>query len=483
MNASPIVRKSILVIFLQAFLVLFGLSPLARARQEATAAAPAERAAKIDAYVDGEMKRFHIPGMALAVVRRGEVLYAKGFGFANLEHQVPVKRETVFQSGSTGKQYTAMAVLMLAEEGKIKLDESIRTYFLDAPPSWQPITIRHILNHISGLGDYTAAFDLRKNFSETELRNLIYRTPLGFKPGERFRYSNLGYATLGTLISKISGKFYGDFLKERIFAPLGMATAGIINESDIIPNRAAGYLWRGKEWKNQEWVSPTFNSTADGSLYLTLDDVAKWDAALSAGKLVGRALLDQAFTSGKLNDGKETGYGFGWSIARINGRRLIEHGGAWQGFMAMISRYVDDDFTVIVFANLQGAPVERIAHAVAGLWEPSLAQSAPAPVEDKEPEVTAVLKKRIGELAAGTCRPEIFAKPFAADFFPEGAAQVKGLLGELGPITGMTLVERKDEEGGIRLYRYMVAFGETRMQFQFRLDKDGLIVRLGIRPE
>jgi CubicO group peptidase (beta-lactamase class C family) len=268
---------------------------------------PADRPAAIDTYVEAQMKRFHVPGLALAIVRNGEFLYAKGYGFANLEHQVPVKTETVFQSGSTGKQYTSMAVMILAEEGKIKLEDGIRTVFPDAPDSWQPITIRHLLTHTSGLGDYTPAFDLRKDMKEEELRRLIYGTPLGFKPGERFRYSNLGYALLGTLISRVSGKFYGDFLRERIFEPLGMATARIINERDIVPNRAAGYLWRSTAWKNQEWVSPTFNSTADGSLYLTLADVAKWDAALSTEKLVRRASLDQAFTSGKLNDGKETG--------------------------------------------------------------------------------------------------------------------------------------------------------------------------------
>ncbi len=367
MSRIPARRISNLMISIAALFLAGGISLSAYQK-------PVDRPAAIDAYVEAQMKQFHIPGLALAIVRNGQSLFAKGYGFANLEHQVPVKTETVFQSGSTGKQYTSMAVLILAEEGKIKLEDSIRTVFPDAPDTWQPITIRHLLTHTSGLGDYTPAFDLRKDLKEEELRRLIYGTPLGFKPGERFRYSNLGYALLGTLISRVSGKFYGDFLQERIFKPLGMTTARIISERDIVPNRAAGYLWRGTEWKNQDWVSPTFNSTADGSLYLSLADVAKWDAALSTEKLVRKASLDQAFTSGKLNDGKETEYGFGWAIAKANGRRLIEHGGAWQGFMAMIARYVDDGFTVILFANVQRAPVEQMAHAVAGIWEPTLAE-------------------------------------------------------------------------------------------------------------
>jgi len=457
-------------------LLLLGMSGMLTAQE------PADRTARIDTFIQAEMKRLHIPGLALAIISQGEILYGKGYGLANLEHQVPVKPETVFQSGSTGKQYTAMAVLMLAEAGKLKLEESIRTYFPDAPKEWQPITIRHLLTHTSGLGDYTEAIDLRKDLTETELRQLIYRQKLGFKPGEDFSYSNLGYTTLGTLISKITGKFYGDFLQERIFGPLGMKTARIINESDIISNRAAGYFWNGVEWKNQEWVSPTFNSTADGSLYLTLADVAKWDAALYTEKLVSKASLDLAWTSGKLNSGKETRYGFGWSLAEMNGHRLIEHGGAWQGFMAMISRYIDDRVTVVLFANVAGVPVDRLAHAVAGLWEPALTPPTITAIEDKEPAVTALIKTRISELAAGTSKPEYFTKEFAAELFPEVVVQIKEYLGKLGPITRMVLFKRL-EEGGVRVYHYQVHFSETRLILQMSLNKGNIIVGFSARPD
>jgi CubicO group peptidase (beta-lactamase class C family) len=264
---------------------------------------------------------------------------------------------------------------MLAESGQLEIDNSIRRYFPDAPKSWQEITVCNLLSHTSGLGDYTADFDLRKDYSEDELCQIIFRQKLEFLPGNAFRYSNLGYVILGALVSKVSGKLYGDFLNERIFGPLGMTNSCIINESKIIPNRASGYWWDKDKmmWRNQEWVSPTFNSTGDGALYLTVDDVVKWDSALYTNKLVSKSMLDFAFSGIKLNNGTISKYNCGWFFTEINNHRLFEHDGAWQGFMAIISRYVDDDLAVVIFANLIGAPVGEIAHFVAGLWDSTLA--------------------------------------------------------------------------------------------------------------
>ncbi len=482
MNTMTSCRRLVSLLFLPFALLASGVSGSGAAGAAEHVPPAAERAARIDAFIDKEMKKLHIPGVALAVLSEGRILYGKGYGLANLEHQVPVKTETVFQSGSTGKQYTAMAVLMLVEEGKLKLDESIRTYFPDAPETWRPMTVRHLLTHTSGLGDYPATTDLRKDLSEKELREFVYQQKLGFPPGEKFAYSNMAYAVLGTLVSQACGRFYGDFLQERIFRPLDMKTARIISESDIVPNRAAGYLWNGQQWKNQGWVSPSFNSTADGSLYLTLADVAKWDAALCTEKLVRRASLELAFTSGKLNSGKETGYGFGWFINRVNGHRVIEHGGAWQGFKAYIARYVDDKLAVALFVNVAGVPVERLAHAVAGLWNEALAPPAVEAIEDAEPGVTARFRALLADLAAGTGKPESFAGDFAASFFPAGADLCKERLAPLGPVTDITLVKRT-EEGERRNYTYLVDFGGTVLRLQAGLNKEGVILGFGLRPE
>jgi CubicO group peptidase (beta-lactamase class C family) len=327
---------------------------------------------KVDEYIQGELRTQRIPGLSLAIMTNGQIALAKGYGLASVEHNVPVKPETIFQSGSVGKQFTATVVMMLAEEGKVGLDDRITKYFADAPRGWTNVAVRHLLTHTAGFTDYPKGFDFRRDYTEDELLQRIMTVPLAFSPGEKWSYSNLGYVTLGILIHKVTGKFYGDFLRERIFTPLGMNTARVITETAMVTNRAAGYRLVKGELRNQEWVSPSLNTTADGSLYLTVLDMARWDAALYTDKLLKRASLEQMWTPMRLNDGKSHGYGFGWFVTKAGGHRVIEHGGAWQGFVSHIVRYPDDGMTVVVFANLAGSNVEKIAHAVAASCRPEL---------------------------------------------------------------------------------------------------------------
>jgi CubicO group peptidase (beta-lactamase class C family) len=324
----------------------------------------------VDDYTQSEMQRQHIPGVSLLVAKDGNIVRAHGYGLANVELQVPVKPETVFQSGSVGKQFTATAVMMLVEEGKIGLNDSIAKYLKDAPAAWRDVTIRELLSHTAGFTDYPKNFDFRRDYSEAQLLKIVEGIPLGYPPGTKWSYSNLGFLTLGILIHQVSGKFYGDFLQERVFGPLGMTTTRIISEADIVPNRAAGYRLVKGELKNQEWVSPTLNTTADGALYFSTLDLAKWDAALYTETLLKRSSLDEMWTIAKLKNGQPNSghYGFGWFIEAQDGHRLIEHEGAWQGFKSQISRYVDDRLTVVVLANLESADPAAIAHGVAKLY-------------------------------------------------------------------------------------------------------------------
>lgn len=331
-------------------------------------------AIKVEEFIKREMEQQRIPGVAVAVVKNGQIVLAKGYGYSNVEHQVPVKPETIFQSGSVGKQFTATAVMMLVEEGKVNLAESIGKYLGEVPEAWKNITVRHLLTHTAGMTDYPNDFDLHHDYTEDDMLKLMQALPLAFQPGEKWEYSNLGYVTLGILIHKVTGKFYGDFFHERIFQPLGMTTARIISESDLVPNRAAGYQLLKGELKNQDWVAPLTNTTADGALYLTVFDMAKWDAALYGETILPQTSLAQMWRPVKLNNGKTHGYGFGWSLNEVRGHRIIEHGGSWQGFKAMISRCVDDKLTVIVFANLAEANQAHIAHGVAAIYNPELAQ-------------------------------------------------------------------------------------------------------------
>ena len=324
----------------------------------------------VASYVRGEMQRQHIPGMALLVSRGGKIVQAQGFGLANVELQVPVKPETVFQSGSVGKQFTATAVMMLVEEGKVGLDDPLTKYFADAPSSWKEVTVRELLSHTAGFGDYPEKFDFRKDWTEEELLKMVEGIPLAYPPGTKWEYSNLGFLTLGILIHRVTGEFYGDFLQQRIFHPLGMETTRIISEADIVPNRAAGYRLVKGELKNQEWVAPMVNTTADGSLYFSILDLAKWDAALYTEKLLKRSSFDRMWTPAKLRNGQpnKDGYGFGWFIEEKRGHRVISHDGAWQGFKSAIARYVNDQLTVVVLANLEEAKPGDIAEHVAEMY-------------------------------------------------------------------------------------------------------------------
>lgn len=324
-------------------------------------------------FVNDYLKRKQIPGCAVMVRKDGKVVLSAGYGIANLEHGARVTPQTVFQSGSMGKQFTAMAVMLLIEEGKLSLDDLVSKH-LPVPSGWSSITVRHLLTHTSGLGDYPEDFSLQKDCTEEDLLKMIVAQPLGFEPGEKWNYSNLGYVTLGLLIHKVGGEFYGDFLQKRVFAPLGMTHTRIINEAEIIPNRAAGYKLKDGVLKNQEWVSPTINTTADGSLYFTVEDIAKWDEALEAGKLLSPVGYERMWSPVKLTNGNTAPYGFGWNIRKTAaGHRLLEHGGAWQGFASYIARYPDDRLTVVTFCNRAGASASYIARVIAGFYAPELA--------------------------------------------------------------------------------------------------------------
>jgi CubicO group peptidase (beta-lactamase class C family) len=324
----------------------------------------------VNAFVHTEMKKQHIPGLTVLVSKNGKPIRTEGYGVSNLELNVAAKPETIFQSGSVGKQFTATAVMMLVESGKLGLDDPITKYFPEAPSSWKQVTVRELLSHTAGFTDYPKDFDEQKNYTEAELLKIVEAIPLAYPPGTSWSYSNLGYLTLGILIRKVTGEFYGDFLQERIFRPLQMSTTRIISEADVIANRSAGYRLVNGQVKNQEWVSPSLNTTADVSLYFSILDLAKWDAALYTEKLLKKSSLGQMWTVASLRNGQPNSghYGFGWFIEVQDGHRVIEHEGAWQGFETQISRYVDDELTVVVLTNLAEAKPDVIAHGVARLY-------------------------------------------------------------------------------------------------------------------
>ena len=196
----------------------------------------------VNRFLTTEMKRQHIPGLSVAILRGDQVLLSRGYGYANLELRVPASDSSIYQSGSLGKQFTAAAVTMLAETGRLSLDDSIVKWLPEGRGVWDGIRVRHLLTHTSGIAEYTdSTFDYRKDYTEDQLVRFAASRPLDFPPGERWSYSNTGYAVLGVLVHRVTGRFYGEVLHDLIFAPAGMRTTRIISESDIVPNRSAGY--------------------------------------------------------------------------------------------------------------------------------------------------------------------------------------------------------------------------------------------------
>jgi CubicO group peptidase (beta-lactamase class C family) len=327
---------------------------------------------RVDSLVEAEMKRQEMVGFSLAVLQGGRIVLERGYGLANVEHAVPATPETIYQSGSLGKQFTAAGIMLLVQEGRLNLSDPVRQFFPEAPAAWGAITIRHLLTHTGGTGDYAEGFDYRKDWSEDELRAYMFARPLAFTPGERWEYSNLGYVLLGQVIHRVTGQFYGDFLAARIFGPAGMTTTRIISESDIVPHRAAGYHRVDGTVKNQEWVSPALNTTADGSLYFTVRDLARWDSVLYGDDLLSAASMAAIRTPVRLNDGSEKPYGFGWFVGTTHGHAVMAHSGSWQGFTSYIVRFPDDRLTITGLANLDEAKPSVISWGIAGLWDPAL---------------------------------------------------------------------------------------------------------------
>jgi D-alanyl-D-alanine carboxypeptidase len=337
--------------------------------------------ALVDDVVRAQIREQHIPGVSLAVIRGGKVIKATGYGLANLEMKIPVAPEMLFESGSLVKAFTATSVMMLVEEGKIGLDDKIAKHLPESPPSWKDVTIRHLLTHTSGIRDYFGEdgdpkYDPHRDYSEDDWIHLFAAQSMRFSPGEKWSYCNAGYIILGVVIHRITGKNWFEFEKERIFDPLDMTSTRLISAEELIPNRASGYVLVDGKLKNEPWVTPSWASTAAGSLYLTVFDMAKWDAALNTERLIRRSTLEKMWTPVRLNDGSVYPYGFAWRIREVNGHRIIQHDGVETAFTTRIARYVNDGISIVVLMNIgeddEALMPTRMTDNVAAIYIPSL---------------------------------------------------------------------------------------------------------------
>jgi CubicO group peptidase (beta-lactamase class C family) len=370
----------------------------------------------VDRFIRAELVRQRIPGMSVAILRGDSVLLARGYGFANQELHAPATDSSVYGVGSLTKPFTAAAIVLLSQQGKLKLDDPIAKYLPEGSKVWSGVTIRHLLTHTSGVPQDTT-LDYVRDYTETQLVRSAAQ-PLQFTPGDRESYSSTGYALLGIIIHRVTGQPWGDFVRDQIFRPLGMRTARVNSDSDIVPNRAAGYYLVNDSLRNAEWVSPSINSTADCCLSFTVRDLARFAVGLNHAKPLGREGLELSWTPVRLNHDGSYPYGLGWNIVEQRGYRRIGHSGAWRGFHATFQRYPDFDLTVIVLLNQSQSNSEGFAVGIAGLVEPRLTPphllSEPIKGSDPPTPIDRLLRALADETDSSLVTPELKAT-FPAD--------------------------------------------------------------------
>ncbi len=345
-NRSP--RKPILYRKPQAWpLVVFTLLCLFPVPSFCAAGGAEPAAADLSARVDALFACVaggDAPGASVIVIQSGRILHVRGYGMANLEHAVPNTPETKFRLASITKQFTAAAILQLQEAGLLNLDDPVTKYLPDFPHG-DKVTLRHLLTHTAGL----------RQFDDSVVDSA---------PGERFSYSNVGYNLLGRVIEKVSGESYEDYMRNHIFAPLGMDSSGCDHQGAVLEHRAQGYDSREQGGYTNAACEDMFRTYAAGSLYSTVEDMRLWAEGLFSGKVVKRETLEQALTPARLNDGASTGCGFGWFVGEYRGLREFSHGGDATGFNSWIGRFPDQDFTVVVLSNISMRPAGQLPIAM-----------------------------------------------------------------------------------------------------------------------
>lgn len=338
------------------------------------------------------------PGCALGIIENGRFIYKRGYGMANLEYGIPLTSQSVFRIGSTSKQFTAMCIVLLEEEGQLSLDDNLRDYFPEMPDYAESITIRHLLHHTSGVRDYLTLMSLagaREDdfYTDPEVVDLIIRQEeLNFAPGDEFLYSNSGYFLLAEIVKRVTGDSMRVYAEGKIFKPLGMTHTHFHDDfTQIVKSRASGF---GRKKGGEFWINmTTLGMIGDGGVFTSVDDLLLWDQNFYDNKLgkADKRLIDKMLTPGVLNSGEKLDYAFGLGISEHKGLKMVSHGGSFVGFRADMIRFPEQKFSVIVLANLGNINPSRLAKKVADIYltdqfKPEKKKSDVAKTSKKKPD-------------------------------------------------------------------------------------------------
>jgi len=416
------------------------------------------------------------PGVSIAIIKDGKFERIKGYGFADVENRVKVTPESMFQIGSVTKQFTATVIMMLVEQQRVVLEAPVSTYLPELPEGWRDATIRQLLNHTSGIPNYTddPAFwgQMRQQSSDKALIELASKRPNGYKHGEKWSYNNTAYYLLGMVIEKITGKTYDQVLRERVWGTVGMPATKVNSWTTVLPNRARGYTGRGKELRNADFLDLGWPG-AGGFITSNAKDLSQWLLAQESTKLLKSSSWDEMIRKG-VPTGEGDRYGFGWILNKVNGVEIVEHGGGIPGFGSYVLRLPGKKFAVAVLTNSDDANPKGLAYRIAEHFHPDLKPKV-SEIIDPKPEVS----KRLRAIFEGALQAKLsesdFGSPLKERLFPANTGRIQQMFGEGAKLVRFTLIEANEQGGGL-FRKYQVEVGDNRYKVTYQLASDGKII-------
>lgn len=429
-----------------------------------------------DELIRETMKKEGIPALAACVLHKGKVLYQKGFGFVDVAKTKPVTVTTPFPIASLSKPMVAMAVLKLVEQGKLRLEAPIGTLLTDLPETWQPIPLRRLLDHTSGIPSHTDSDLAKRSYTKLVTQKQKFEAmtamPLKFPAGARYEYSNGNYFLAAMIVDRVVGESHEKFLEDFMFRPLGMRDTEPLTEE--LMKRVPG-PYHGE--KPAVPIHPSW-LYGNGAIVTTVLDLARWDSALYTERMLRANTLQYITTDQLLTNGKPVGYAMGWGLGSVRGKRAIAHGGLIWGYRSYFSRFADYDLTVIVVSNQQAADLEPIGRMLAGLVVPELAVQSLKPIPDAHPDLTALHRKFFETCASGVFNREGLSGDVSRTMDDKRAASFIGPLVANGKITEFHVVERTREGENVLRSRYGIRQGKKEWIATITITADGTIIGL-----
>jgi D-alanyl-D-alanine carboxypeptidase len=442
------------------------------------------RADRLDKFINEQIQKRKIPGLSLAIIKDGKVIRANGYGFANLELQVPAAPDTVYEIGSISKQFASEALMLLVEDGKANLDDPINKYLPDnAPAAWQKITVRDLLNHTSGLKDWTEIkdFSYRREYSAEEFVALVKDFPLLYQPRDNWSYSNTNLPLVGIVVERASGKSYEEFVTERILKRLNLPSIRFKHQADVVPNRASGYELRNDRWENGEPFRPKIIAPSGGIL-ATATDLAKWWEAVLNGKIVKQTSLEQMLRPAKLNDGRTVAHGFAFFTDTFNKHKnIFHHGSTVGGFGGVVRNFPKEKLTVAIIGNLEdgGFGAEYVSKRVADFYIPGAFIGGLKETREETPNQTNVFLQTLKDIAENK-NSERLSTVYAARINENFRKQTSENLKQMKSFAYLGKERITAEHFVIdptltEVFYYKMTLSNKIFYYHFRINKDGKI--------